>query len=147
MKRRRIAREQVLKSLYAYEISGNSQELIVDQQFDPEMGEDIVAFGKALFETIQMHKDELDREVISVVKNWEWKRMALVDRLILRMALCELLYFEEIPPKVTINEAIELAKIYSTAQSGRFVNGILDSLYKKFRNNKRLVKKGRGLVN
>ena len=85
-------------------------------------------------------------EVSKMVKNWDFKRVALVDRLVIRMAFCELLYFDEIPPKVTINEAIELAKTFSTEQSGRFVNGILDSLYKKFKTDKKIVKTGRGLI-
>jgi len=84
--------------------------------------------------------------VTSVVENWEFGRIALIDRLILRLALCELLHFDEIPPKVTINEAIDLAKKYSTSQSGRFVNGILDSLYQKYKSENRIKKRGRGLI-
>ena len=77
------------------------------------------------------HKETLDGDVASVVENWEFERIALVDRLILRMALCELLHFDEIPPKVTINEAIDLAKKYSTDKSPAFVNGVLDAVLKK----------------
>ena len=70
----------------------------------------------------------------------------MIDKLILRQALCELLYFKEIPPKVTINEAIDLAKKYSTTESGRFVNGILDAIYKTLKIHNQILKQGRGLI-
>jgi N utilization substance protein B len=84
--------------------------------------------------------------VAKAAENWKYERIALVDRLVLRIALCELLYFDDIPPKVTINEAIDLAKKFSTAESGRFVNGMLDALFKKYSDEKRIRKKGRGLL-
>ena len=113
-----------------------------------ECGDDteIAAFAVMLLKRSVENMDEIDAEVSKMVKNWDFKRVALVDRLVIRMAFCELLYFDEIPPKVTINEAIELAKTFSTEQSGRFVNGILDSLYKKFKTDKKIVKTGRGLI-
>ncbi len=70
--------------------------------------------------------DVVDKKLASVARNWEISRMAVVDRNILRMAIFELLYCDDIPPKVTINEAIELGKRFSTANSGSFINGILD---------------------
>jgi len=133
--------------LYAWEVSGNALELVLEEltkNQDEEKG--IIIFSADLLKKTAEHKETLDRDVASVVENWEFARIALIDRLILRMALCELLYFDEIPPKVTINEAIELAKEYSTSQSGRFVNGILDSLYQKFKSERKIVKRGRGLV-
>ncbi len=108
--------------------------------------EDISSFTAALLRKTVEHKASLDKDVASVVENWEFGRIALVDRLILRLALCELFFFEEIPPKVTINEAIDLAKEYSTAQSGRFVNGILDSLYRRLKSENKIKKRGRGLM-
>jgi N utilization substance protein B len=77
--------------------------------------------------------------------NWEFSRIAVMDKLILRMALCEFLCFEDIPPKVSIDEAIEIAKKYSTEKSGRFVNGILDAVLNDLRAEGRLRKRGRGL--
>jgi len=126
MKKRRRARELVLQALYAEEISGNPIDIEINGIFSK--------------------KEALDKDIASVVENWEFKRIALLDRLILRMALCELIHFDEIPPKVTINEAIDLAKDFSTQQSGRFVNGVLDALYRKFKSANRIVKQGRGLV-
>jgi len=147
MKRRRRARELALQGLYAWEVSGNSLEVVLEEVSEKgEKDGEIVVFASDLLRKIAEHKETLDKDVDLVVENWEYERIALVDRLILRMALCELLHFDEIPPKATINEAIELAKEYSTSESGRFVNGILDSLYKKFKSENKIKKKGRGLV-
>ncbi|XVJ64898.1 MAG: transcription antitermination factor NusB [Lacibacter sp.] len=78
-------------------------------------------------------KEELCNEYIkSKLQNWDPERTALLDMILMRMGICEFLYFETIPPKVTINEYIDLAKEYSTPQSGHFVNGILDSIHKDF---------------
>jgi N utilization substance protein B len=147
MKKRRRARELALQGMYSLEISGNSLELVLEQIFQGRTeDEDISSFTTDLLRKTVEHKASLDQDVASVVENWEFGRIALVDRLILRLALCELFYFEEIPPKVTINEAIDLAKEYSTAQSGRFVNGILDSLYRRFKSENKIKKRGRGLM-
>lgn len=87
-------------------------------------------FGKDLLVTA-IGKEELTMEYIKPrLKNWDAERIALLDMLLMRMGVCEFLFFETIPPKVTINEYIDLAKEYSTAQSGQFVNGILDNIHK-----------------
>ena len=65
------------------------------------------------------------------LKNWELQRIAVIDKVILRLALAEILYFSDIPPEVSINEAIELAKKYSTEKSSKFINGILDAIYRR----------------
>jgi N utilization substance protein B len=86
-------------------------------------------------------------EIISVhAENWDLDRIAAIDRALLRMATCELLTFEEIPPKVSIDEAIEIAKKYSTPKSGPFINGILDSILMQLQREGRLHKTGRGLI-
>ena len=147
MRKRRKARELALQVLYGSEISGNPiNEVLKNLSQEAQADEEITAFARELIEKTRKSQDELDKTVAGAVDNWEFERIALIDRLILRMALCELLYFDIIPPKVTINEAIELAKDYSTAQSGRFVNGILDSLFKKLSAEMKIKKKGRGLV-
>jgi N utilization substance protein B len=147
MKKRRRAREITLQALYAAEISGNDTFQIFENSVEQEeLPDDVMGFGADLFHKSWKHREALDKEVASVVKNWEFQRIALIDRIILRMALCELMYFDQIPPKVTINEAIDLAKTFSTAKSGRFVNGILDALFQKLRESDRLIKRGRGLV-
>jgi N utilization substance protein B len=147
MKKRRRARELVLQALYAEEISGNPIDIEINGIFKPEKeGKEVIDFASRLLKKTVDKKEALDKDIVSVVENWEFKRIALLDRLILRMALCELIHFDEIPPKVTINEAIDLAKDFSTQQSGRFVNGVLDALYRKFKSANRIVKQGRGLV-
>jgi N utilization substance protein B len=77
--------------------------------------------------------------------NWEAERVAIIDLILLRMGVCELLYFPTIPTKVTINEYIDLAKMYSTPQSGQFVNGVLDNLLKELSNEGKIRKQERGL--
>ena len=147
MKKRRIARELALQGLYAMEISGNPIETVLEEVVQwAENDEEIVEFASSLIRKTTLQKDELDRRVSLMVENWEFSRVALIDRIILRAALCELLNFETIPPKVTINEAIDLAKQFSTADSGRFVNGILDALYKKLNGENKINKTGRGLI-
>ncbi len=87
-------------------------------------------FGKDLLETV-LEKKEVTMEYIKPrLKNWDPERIAVLDMILMRMGVCEFLYFETIPPKVTINEYIDLAKEYSTPQSGQFVNGILDNIHK-----------------
>jgi N utilization substance protein B len=147
MRKRRKARELALQVLYSREITDHSFEAMLEYVTREAEGDNEISnFAMKLVRKTIEHQDTLDESVAGVVDNWEFERIALIDRLILRIALCELLYFDVIPPKVTINEAIELAKEFSTAQSGRFVNGILDSLYKKLVVEQKIVKKGRGLV-
>jgi N utilization substance protein B len=147
MRKRRKARELALQVLYGREITDHSFEVMLEYVTREAEGDNEISnFAMKLVRKTIEHQDALDENVAGVVDNWEFERIALIDRLILRIALCELLYFDVIPPKVTINEAIELAKEFSTAQSGRFVNGILDSLYKKLAVEQKIVKKGRGRV-
>jgi len=83
---------------------------------------------RSLVRRVEAEDAGLDDYIVKSVEKWDLGRLAIIDLLILRMAIAEFLYFDDIPYKVTINEAIELAKRYSTAQSGRFVNGILDAV-------------------
>ena len=107
-------------------------------------------FAKILLLTAQ-EKKELTMEMIRPkLKNWEPERIAAVDMILMRMGVCEFLFFETIPPKVTINEYIDLAKEYSTNQSGQFVNGILDNIHKDLLREDKLHKvsfKNQGTVN
>jgi transcription antitermination protein NusB len=147
MGKRRRARELALQALYAHEVSDNQVDAVLDDLSKEEMvDEEMLEFAKLLIRETVDRSEALDQEVIPLVKNWEFSRVALIDRLVLRLAVCEILHFQEIPPKVTINEAIDLAKKFSTEESGRFVNGILDALYKKLKQEGRVEKMGRGLV-
>lgn len=96
-------------------------------------------FADPLIRGTIAHRAELDARLLKFAKNWELPRMANVDRNILRLAMYEMLYREDIPPVVSINEAVDIAKKYSTDDSGKFVNGILDSLRKELMRPARLV--------
>lgn len=88
-------------------------------------------FSKDLLQTVREKSDHLESFIIPKLKNWDPERIALLDMILMKMGVAEFLYFETIPPKVTINEYIDLAKEYSTSQSGQFVNGILDNIHKE----------------
>lgn len=97
------------------------------------------------FDSIE-NADRYDALIKQKAENWELDRIARIDRILMYMAICEMLNFEEIPVKVTINEYLELAKTYSTPKSSKFINGILDSLYSDFQQTGKILKKGRGLI-
>lgn len=145
---RRNLREAVLKALYAYELGTDEASYVINTIIKPDAGDDKseIEFAENLFlKTIRLRND-FDALITSKIQNWELSRIALIDKLVLRMALCEFLHFEDIPTKVTINEAIELAKKYSTAKSGRFVNGVLDAILIVLVEEKKISKTGLGLV-
>ncbi|HEY6502728.1 MAG TPA: transcription antitermination factor NusB [Chitinophagaceae bacterium] len=99
--------------------------------FKQMMSPDKENFAKSLLKTV-LEKDEyLQGLIIPKLKNWDPERIALLDMILMKMGVSEFLFFETIPPKVTINEYIDLAKDYSTQQSGQFVNGILDNIHKE----------------
>ena len=98
-------------------------------------------FARSLLQTV-LDKHELCMELIKPkLKNWDADRIASLDLIILQMGVCEFLFFETIPTKVTINEYIDLAKDYSTVQSGQFVNGLLDNIHKELSAENKITKK------
>lgn len=103
-------------------------------------------FAKELFKNVIEHSEETAKLIQGKTENWELERIAFMDVLLMKMSIIEFLYFPTIPVKVTLNEYIELAKQYSTPRSSVFVNGILDKLLADFKNDGRLQKQGRGLV-
>jgi len=144
--KRRIVREKVLQILYAYEWNNESL-----QPFSSEILSDVTDeldknFAKELIREVLANVDELDKKIIQRVTNWEMNRIALIDKILLRIGICELLHFSDIPPKVSINESIEIAKEYSTAGSAKFINGILDAVLAEEKKEGRMNKTGRGLV-
>jgi N utilization substance protein B len=145
--RRRVVRERVLQALYAYELSHEPIQTIIDNilgelQKQPES----FTFAKKLILKVIECSKELDDFIRQRVEHWEFSRLAIIDRIVLRMSICELLYFDDIPPKVTINEAIEIARAFSTDKSDKFVNGVLDSILEDLKTEGRIKKTGRGLV-
>ena len=144
--RRRIIREKVVQALYAHEITGDPVEHVMSCTLASlKDNKDAFQFAKELVVETINHSAAIDSIIKSKVANWDFKRIALLDRLILRMAICELKYFNEIPPKVSMNEAIELAKLFSTDKSGQFVNGVLDAIFDDMKTAGELTKTGRGL--
>lgn len=103
-------------------------------------------YVRNLFRKTVLNEMELSKEYIDKTPNWDTERIAEIDTIILKMAICELLKFPSIPVKVTINEYLEIAKEYSTPKSSIFINGILDNLVKDYQKNNRLNKAGRGLL-
>lgn len=110
-----------------------------------ERTEDI-GFGKSLYEQVIANEEALQKEFEGKTPNWDKDRIATLDGLLIKIAIAELIYFSDIPPKVTLNEYLELAKEYSTPKSNQFINGVLDSLVKEYIKNDRLNKEGRGLL-
>ncbi len=98
--------------------------------FNQMMSADKAQFGKLLLQTVLEKDEHLQTLIVPKLKNWDPERIAHLDMIMMKMGVSEFLYFETIPPKVTINEYIDLAKDYSTVQSGQFVNGILDNIHK-----------------
>jgi N utilization substance protein B len=144
--KRRAVRERVMQALYAYEISGEPIERIIEEIVTLKSQKEALAFAKELIYAVIEHQEEIDSTIKKKVANWEFNRIAVIDRILLEMGICELLYFEDIPPKVTINEVIEIAKRYSTEKSGQFINGVLDSILADLKTDGQLKKSGRGLL-
>ena len=92
---------------------------------------DIMAYAKAIVDGVQKNFKIIDEKISQYATNWQLKRMAVIDRNVMRIGLFELQYTTDIPPKVAINEAVELAKKYGDLESSKFVNGILDKIHKK----------------
>ena len=131
MRKRTRARRLAMLALYqadvlGVEFAGDVRQWMSSRARDGELR----AFASKLLEKTLLHLPDIDALITSAAQNWQLKRMAAVDRAILRMAVCELLYDPDTPPKVVINEAVEMAKRYGAASSGAFVNGILDKIHK-----------------
>ena len=130
VRKRTRSREIALQMLYMIDVRGPEALDELDAFLDREaMTEpDVHQFARQLVEGTQENLADIDAALNRAAQNWQLSRMAIVDRNILRMAVYEMLHLEEVPAKVSINEAIELGKRYSTAQSGSFINGILDRI-------------------
>jgi len=130
MSTRRLGRESVLKALYAIEQGKQSEDEIKLTLIDEtKLDEKTIAFARLLFDKVIGNLEAIDEYIVKVAQNWKLDRIAIVDKNVLRMAICEIMYLPDIPMKVAINEAVELAKKYSTFESASFVNGILDKVY------------------
>ncbi len=130
MGKRRRSRELAIKVLYHLEFSRDDPPAAFDLICnDFGVPEDVKPFSRELVVGVCGHLEELDRLIAEASKNWRLERIAKVDRSILRLGAYELLYRDDIPPKVSINEAVDLGKKFGTEESGAFINGILDKIY------------------
>ena len=125
---RRKSREYALQMLYQYDVSHQSAGLADGFWADKEVPENIMEFADSIVNGVIENLDMIDDKIRLSASNWSIDRMAVVDRNILRMAVFELFYIKDIPVKVTLNEAIEIAKRFGEEESGSFVNGIIDRI-------------------
>ncbi len=129
MGRRRRAREMAVSILYQLEFRpGKLPEVLPAFWADHPSPPEVQTFAQELVEGTCAHREEIDRLITRHAEHWQFSRIALVDRNILRLATYELLFRKEIPEKVILNEAIEIAKQYGSKDSGRFVNGIINKI-------------------
>jgi len=134
MGKRRRAREMVLQALYESEFSDRSSSQVVEEQIGRRgPSEEGADRARDLFLKTVEKREELDRIIREYLENWDFERLSLIDRNILRFALAEVLYFPDVPSSVIIDEAIEIAHRYSSEEAGRLVNGLVDRAVKEFR--------------
>jgi len=132
MGKRRKARELVIQILFHMEFNPGDPDEIFDlvcENFNSSRS--IRAFSKRLVRGVRENIEHLDKLIRQSSKNWRLERMSIVDRSILRLAAYEILFMEDIPYKVSIDEAVELGKKYGTEESGAFINGVLDNIFNK----------------
>ncbi len=141
MGRRRKAREETLRILYRLEFDNRQPEETLSQYWENKKTNQAAReYSSWLVNGIISHHKKIDTIIQNASEHWRLSRMALIDRNILRMAVFELLYEENIEPAVVINEAIEIAKAYSGDEAATFVNGVLDAIRKNLGNQKKSLK-------
>jgi len=129
---RRKAREKALQILFQLDFDNSDVEAVCNGFWSGHpTGQKVREFAEELVKGTYANRESIDRMVASTIENWTMNRLASVDKAILRFATYELMYMPDVPPKVTINEAVEIAKAYGTEQSGAFVNGVLDKIMEK----------------
>jgi transcription antitermination protein NusB len=129
---RRGARQAAVQALY-WEISTSDDPHLAVRQLGERFGHSapVKAFSETLIETVKQHQTELDEHIATSGSRWKPERMARLDLIILRLALAEILHMPDVPMPVSIHEAVDLAKLYSTGKSYAFVNGVLDAIVQK----------------
>ena len=130
---RRMAREGVLEALFSHQFSDVERKVTVNRVLKniPERKANL-EFITTLFNNVLDNSKWADELIEEHLQNWEFDRVAKVDKVLLKMGICEIYFLEDIPPKVTISEMVEISKVYSTDESPNFINGILDAVYKDF---------------
>ncbi|AIE86823.1 transcription antitermination factor NusB [Fimbriimonas ginsengisoli] len=126
---RRVAREGALRALYEIEVGKSAvRDAIESTIYVQELSHDLADYMERLVLGVNEHRRQLDALIAKYLKDYDFSRLATVDRNLLRIATFEILHVPEMPPAVSINEAIEIAKRYSTFESGKFINGVLGRL-------------------
>ena len=127
---RRVARQCVLEALFAYQFSNNDTiNQLVSKNPELKGNNDFI---HSLYDIVLKNVKLTEDIIKSHLENWEIDRVALIDKILLKMGICEIYFIYDIPPKVTISEMVEIAKIYSTDESPVFINGILDAVFKNY---------------
>lgn len=134
-KHRHRSRELALQTLYACEVGLTKEwKAMLDQIAESgALSEDVKKYARDLVTRVYESMDLIDKSIQERAANWEMKRMAAIDRNIIRLAVAEMTFFTDVPVKVVIDEAVELAKTFGSSDSGKFVNGVIDSIHKKSR--------------
>lgn len=149
LSRRRLARERVMQAIYSKSVGNGSD---TDQLFtliiasDDKLGEQGTEFARDLLRRFSTNEDAINAVITERLANWDFSRVALIDKILLQIGITEFMYFPEIPPKATINELIEIAKDFSTDESSKFINGILHKVKDDLQEKGLLNKEGRGLI-
>ncbi len=131
MTQRRLARESAVEVLYRLDLVADEPEAVIQEicaRKNPS--EEAESYMRRIVQTVERHQDEIDRVLKTHLKRWRLERLTFIDRAILRMGCAEILFFDDVPPKVAINEAVEIAKKFGDDNAGKFVNGVLDGVYK-----------------
>lgn len=138
MANRHLARTIAMQSLFEWDFNNQGTELasILDhnvEQFGP--GLDDTEFAKSLALGVAEHMDEINKIIVDTAPEWPLDQITVVDRNVLRLGIYELMFLKDVPPKVAINEAVEIGKAFGGENSGKFINGVLGTLYKKLEPN------------
>ncbi|HGJ67207.1 TPA: transcription antitermination factor NusB [bacterium] len=129
MRKRTKARESALQILYQVDITNDNINLVLEQYWkERKRNPEVIEFANQLTKGTISHLTEIDKIISSHSENWNIERMPIIDRNIIRLATYEILYIDDIPSKVTIDEAVDLANRFGSINSGKFVNGVLDKI-------------------
>jgi len=143
---RRQIREKVLQILYAHEMTKDPIEPIMTEQLAEVEDKEIIIFARKLIKHTLESSGDYEKLIVETVEHWDMERIAILDSIIIKMCLSEFFFFPDIPTKVSINESIDIAKSFSTRNSGKFVNGVADALLAKLTKLNKIKKKGKGLL-
>lgn len=132
MTQRRLARESAVEVLYRMDLVGDEpEETIQEICARKNPSEEAETYLRRLIQAVEQYQEEIDRTLRGQLSRWRLERLTFIDRAVLRIGCAEVLYFDDVPPKVAINEAVDIAKKFGDDKAGKFVNGVLDAVYKK----------------